>query len=858
MGKTLLSRLIKFHITFFACLFLLMLGENEVHAQVEMGVVQPFELEFTSVSDLTQNTQWKINPADLPYLESLSFFLPNSGEGFELTESNGMGEEDGLFIYRQGLERSLAFRPGQDVNGTFISLPIENTTGKIIDQIQISFDFAYQKNGNRPVTLKLVNRLSRSPNNISVNEERIFDSATFGEVSEEWQTAGLNLLLENLFLEDGETFELEIQWNSNSGAGPADAFALQRIELDPVEVQYEQGLSPGDLTITEILPSFRTQNNRVLQYFEIYNKTLDQIDLRGMKIRSGDTEHVIRESVIIEPYGMIVVGNGTTGEDAIEVDYELQNLQIPSHGGMIDLMYNDTRIVRAAYDERRSEASFELRSVLAVDEGYISISEFQPSASRTQNQLNGSPGSPGATERAFTYIPDQDNSWQLLSAPGQLHHEMNSESSSRFYIQQENQDNMDTERIGRTLNVPPGTGFLVQRSGNSNQQTTRSLIASELTSQGELQAKMIPSQDGWAMLGNPYTQPLDLGQISPVNGEFASHVAQVWDPERHSFRLTTPGNRQIEPWQGFLIQNKDAESVRFQNNPDQREIDEPESNIQGRDRYIAFELQGTGNQNGQFVDEATVLYFHEDARAGSDPYDSEKLWPIFQLGPEQPRASILYFLSDRQDGQHFLAQDARPFNPESEFEIRLGHTTLNTGGSFTINWPELNNIPDMWTLTLVDHVTGMTVDMKQESNYHFESSAFTPEEYEFSGETGIYPVRNLPTDHRFSIQVNPDPMKAIPEEDQEEGQPDKVELYQNFPNPFNPATNIKFYLPEQRHVNVGVYNIVGQRVALLLDEALQEGEHTLTWDASDMPSGLYIVQLELGNRVLTRKMTLIK
>ncbi|MEX0994319.1 MAG: T9SS type A sorting domain-containing protein, partial [Balneolaceae bacterium] len=236
----------------------------------------------------------------------------------------------------------------------------------------------------------------------------------------------------------------------------------------------------------------------------------------------------------------------------------------------------------------------------------------------------------------------------------------------------------------------------------------------------------------------------------------------------------------------------------------------------------------------------------------------DKLWPIFRQEQEQPQASLLYFMRERQGRQQYLAQEARPFNPESAFEVRLGHVILNTSGAFTISWPEMKNIPDMWSLTLVDHISGRSVDMKQESSYRFESTSTRPDEYDFSRETDIHPVRNLPADNRFSIQVTPDPMKTIQEETAEEDQPDNVQLFQNFPNPFNPATNIKFYLPEQRHVNVGVYNIVGQRVALLLDEPLQQGEHILTWDATDIPSGIYIVQLELGSRVLTRKMTLIK
>ena len=65
-------------------------------------------------------------------------------------------------------------------------------------------------------------------------------------------------------------------------------------------------------------------------------------------------------------------------------------------------------------------------------------------------------------------------------------------------------------------------------------------------------------------------------------------------------------------------------------------------------------------------------------------------------------------------------------------------------------------------------------------------------------------------------------------------------------------------MAEEGNVKLSVFNIVGQPVAVLLQGNKSKGEHTLEWDASDMPSGIYIYQLEVGTKVMTRKMTLVK
>lgn len=90
------------------------------------------------------------------------------------------------------------------------------------------------------------------------------------------------------------------------------------------------------------------------------------------------------------------------------------------------------------------------------------------------------------------------------------------------------------------------------------------------------------------------------------------------------------------------------------------------------------------------------------------------------------------------------------------------------------------------------------------------------------------------------------------------GTPDNFNLAQNYPNPFNPSTVISYQLPVNRMVSLKVYNVIGQQVAELVNEVKQAGVHTVEFDASNLPSGVYIYKLTTGDYISSKKMLLVK
>ncbi len=89
--------------------------------------------------------------------------------------------------------------------------------------------------------------------------------------------------------------------------------------------------------------------------------------------------------------------------------------------------------------------------------------------------------------------------------------------------------------------------------------------------------------------------------------------------------------------------------------------------------------------------------------------------------------------------------------------------------------------------------------------------------------------------------------------------PGKFELHQNYPNPFNPSTVISFSLPQRARVSLDVFNILGEKVATLVDGIERSGKYSVRFDGSRLASGVYFCRLEVGgNGIQTEKMILLK
>ena len=86
----------------------------------------------------------------------------------------------------------------------------------------------------------------------------------------------------------------------------------------------------------------------------------------------------------------------------------------------------------------------------------------------------------------------------------------------------------------------------------------------------------------------------------------------------------------------------------------------------------------------------------------------------------------------------------------------------------------------------------------------------------------------------------------------------EFKLYQNYPNPFNPNTTIKYSVPYASEVELTVINVLGQKVATLVNERKYRGQHIVNFDASSLSSGVYFYSLQSDGFTQTYKMLLVK
>jgi hypothetical protein len=131
------------------------------------------------------------------------------------------------------------------------------------------------------------------------------------------------------------------------------------------------------------------------------------------------------------------------------------------------------------------------------------------------------------------------------------------------------------------------------------------------------------------------------------------------------------------------------------------------------------------------------------------------------------------------------------------------------------------------------------------------------------GETFTYTF-TLAGDHPYHCTPHPNMTGTITVEnataidDDLSSIPDQFELSQNYPNPFNARTAIEYSLPQDSHVRIVIYNLLGQNIETLVDSDQNAGNHLLVWNASNVPTGVYFYRMEAGKFTQTRKMLLAK
>lgn len=380
----------------------------------------------------------------------------------------------------------------------------------------------------------------------------------------------------------------------------------------------------------------------------------------------------------------------------------------------------------------------------------------------------------------------------------------------------------------------PGVG------GDAGFPKTLSVTGTEISGTQSLNSLLNDNADGWTLLGNPFLNDIDWDLIGKANLHGSVYI---WDHNSSDWKTWngTTGDLTdgiIPAFNGFFVQTLAssptlaiAESTKVDG--DQgflgKSVDKKEPFV------VALEVT-----NEQGMANTAWINFNDEASKGRDAFDALKLEP---LSAEYMQLSSLAESGELLDINNYPITDG-------EVEIPVNFETTYSG-KFRLSVKN-STIPDDWKLELRNNVSGEITGIEDVVEF----------DYSGTSEKVVMPVNFTPnsrskvvSETMFSLVIT---MSVSVHTDEKPDLPKEAGLSQNYPNPFNPSTVIRYQIPVRSKVQLQVFDMLGRKVATLIDGSVEAGYHQVTFNGRDLASGIYIYQLRTGSTVVTKKLILIK
>jgi|GEM_PF-1220827 len=358
---------------------------------------------------------------------------------------------------------------------------------------------------------------------------------------------------------------------------------------------------------------------------------------------------------------------------------------------------------------------------------------------------------------------------------------------------------------------------------------------------------------GWNLVGNPFGATIDWEDNASWTKTNIDPTLYVWDPNTNNY-LTWNGSAGditdglVAPFQGFWIKANAA-------NPELK-VTRDAKTISAGAGFVGKEVSKSVKEpvpvvslqvkHSQHLQSTAHLSFTSEGRLGMDSFDS------FRLLPPPDIDSYVEFYSSVEKERLSVNNLPRRFG--RVIEIPLEVNAYNEDGAISEDmWLKVTgyqNIPDGWEMEIFIERTGEKFAIIPGDSIRVSMAHMSGKNVTRTNEMASVTTMGGDAHAQFTLRIAPG-ADAL-------GITNEFRFHPNYPNPFNPTTTLAFELPIPGAVRLEVYDLIGRRVAVLVNENLTAGSHSVSWDARGMSSGIYIARLVTADGMFTRKLTMIK
>ncbi len=343
--------------------------------------------------------------------------------------------------------------------------------------------------------------------------------------------------------------------------------------------------------------------------------------------------------------------------------------------------------------------------------------------------------------------------------------------------------------------------------------------------------------EGWNLIASPFNFPIAQNSLSLINAD-TTIVELV-----HSYELGWNHAEVMEPWKGYAIYVTRPAGASIEDS--MYVVVQPKAAIGGLSKAISNYpilqpddwLIQISAKTGRMHDINNWVGLQGKAKVGFDKLELAEppvIGKYIKVSFSHPEWN--------QPAKEF-STDIRPIAQEEQvwtFEVDINKPFALVNLTFSF----LGDFPSDAEVHLIDEALKLAQNLRSNPDYAFKS-----------GKNGSRKKLKLIVGSREFASEKAGEIALIP---------DKFTLLQNFPNPFNPETSIRYNIPEANHVKLVVYDLLGRQLRVLVNNELQNaGYYTVTWNGRDdkgrpVASGVYIYRISTNSQAIVRKMILLK